>query len=92
MIRKARYSKFILDLDGTLYRDRSALPSAVEAINALRTWAELLFLSNNGGQTAQSLAQRLRGLGFAIDETDVISSITLAVECISSLQEKHPSF
>ncbi len=95
MIRKARdarYSKFILDLDGTLYRGRSALPSAVEAINTLRTWAELLFLSNNGGQTAQSLAQRLHGLGFTIDETDVISSVTLAVDHISSLQKQASVF
>ncbi len=90
--RDARYSKFIFDLDGTLYRERSVIPPAVEVINTLRTWADLLFLSNNGGQTAQSLTQRLRGLGFAIDETEVISSVTLAVERISSLQKQASVF
>jgi len=90
--RDARYSKFILDLDGTLYRERSVIPPAVEVISTLRTWSDLLFLSNNGGQTAQSLTQRLRGLGFAIDETEVISSVTLAVERISSLQKQASVF
>ena len=90
--RDARYSKFIFDLDGTLYRGGAAFPLAVELIKTLKTWADLLFLSNNGGQAAQSLAQRLRGLGFAIDETDVISSVTLAVERISSLQKQASVF
>ena len=90
--RESRYSKLIFDLDGTLYRGRSALPSAVEVINTLRTWADLLFLSNNGGQTAQSLTQRLCALGFNANERDVISSVTLAVEYISSLQEQASVF
>jgi 4-nitrophenyl phosphatase len=90
--REARYSKLIFDLDGTLYRGRSALPSAVEVINTLMDWAELLFLSNNGGQTAQSLTQRLCALGFNANERDVISSVTLAVEYISSLQKRAPVF
>ncbi len=90
--REARYSKLIFDLDGTLYRGRSALPSAVKVINTLMRWAELFFLSNNGGQTAQSLTQRLRALGFNANETDVISSVTLAVKLISSLQEQAPVF
>ncbi len=95
MIRKARdarYSKFIFDLDGTLYRGRSALPPAVKVINTLRIWADLLFLSNNGGQTAQSLTQRLHGLGFTVVETDVISSVTLAVARISALQKQASVF
>lgn len=90
--RESRYSKLIFDLDGTLYRGRSALPSAVEVVKTLMTWAKLLFLSNNCGQSARSLTQRLRGLGFDVKETDVISSVTLAVEHISSLRRQASVF
>lgn len=49
-------------------------------------------MSNNCDQSARSLAQRLRGLGFDVNETDVISSVTLAVEHILSLRRQASVF
>ncbi|MCK4356653.1 HAD-IIA family hydrolase [Candidatus Bipolaricaulota bacterium] len=84
---KSRYSKLVFDLDGTLYRGRSSIPSAVETINHLKNRADLLFLSNNGNQSATALAQRLRTLGFNVSNDEVISSVTITVEYVSSLQQ-----
>jgi len=81
----SQYTKLIVDLDGTLYRGPQALPGAVEAITQLRATHRILFLSNNCNMTSETLAQRLRGLGFEADPQEVVSSVTLMVEAVDQL-------
>jgi len=60
------------------------MPSAREVINELRSWANLLFLSNNSGQLPSRIVRHLRNLAFEIYPNEVINSVILVAECISS--------
>jgi HAD superfamily hydrolase (TIGR01450 family) len=61
-------STFILDLDGTVYRDDVPLPGARETIEALRTAGHrVLFASNNSTHTRADYARRLGGMGLTIE-------------------------
>ncbi|MGB2982349.1 MAG: hypothetical protein WBC63_00635, partial [Candidatus Bipolaricaulia bacterium] len=75
----ASYEALIFDLDGTVFRGKSAIPGAVQAVNQLRTRFPCRFLSNNGERTSSSLAQRLRGLGFQVEAYEIISSADLVL-------------
>jgi len=78
----------IFDLDGTLYRGKTAIPGAAASVNHLRQHVSCRFLSNNGERQAQDLEERLRGLGFRIEAGDVASSADLVLEYVG---EHHPS-
>ena len=67
------YDTIIYDLDGTLFRGRTAIPGEVAALNRMRERVACRFLSNNGERQAAALAERLHGLGFTVDPEEVIS-------------------
>jgi len=69
----------VFDLDGTLYCGPAAIRGAVDAVNRLRDDVPCRFLSNNGERRGRALVQRLRRMGFAVDEGDVISSADLVL-------------
>jgi len=76
------YDTIIYDLDGTLFRGRTAIPGAVAALNRMRERVACRFLSNNGARQAAALAERLQGLGFTVDPEEVISSADLVLGCV----------
>jgi len=80
-----RYSKLIVDLDGTLYRGAEAIPGAIAAMDRLRETSSILFLSNNGNHAAWRLAGRLRALGFRVEEGEIVCSLDLIVDAVSEL-------
>ena len=79
------YSKLILDLDGTLYRGRNAIPGAIEAVQQLRKSCSILFLSNNGNHNTSRLGRRLLGLGFDVGPGEVVCSLDLIVVAVNEL-------
>jgi 4-nitrophenyl phosphatase len=84
MMSDLGYDAVIFDLDGTLYRGRSVIPGAIEALDALRGSVACRFLSNNGERRSTALTQRLRDMGFSVEPEDVISSADLVVGYMSS--------
>ena len=80
-----RYSKLILDLDGTLYRGPNPIPGAIEAVARFRETCSILCLSNNGNQTSERLVRRLRGMGFDVRDGELVCSLDLIVEAVNDL-------
>lgn len=72
----------IFDLDGTLFRGRTAIPGAIDALKRLRKRVVCRFLSNNGERLGEALAERLRGFGFTVDPEEVISSADLVLKYV----------
>ncbi len=71
----------LLDLDGTLFRGRSATPGAVETLAAVK--ARALFVTNNASRSAQEVAAHLRELGFTADARDVVTSAQSAAHLLA---------
>lgn len=70
------YPGYVLDLDGTVYLGSEPLPGAVEAIAALHALgSRVVFLSNNPLERSTTYAARLRAMGVAVDDGDVVTSI-----------------
>ncbi len=66
-----RYDALLLDLDGTVYRGREAVPGAVEAVAAAREHGTgIRFVTNNASRSPEAVAEHLTELGFhaALDE------------------------
>lgn len=61
-------STFILDLDGTVYRDDVVLPGAHETIDQLRARGHrVLFASNNSTHTRADYLSRLGAMGLTVE-------------------------
>lgn len=70
-----RYSLYIFDLDGTIYRGDEALPGALEAVTQLQAdGAQIRYLTNNSGRTQEFYADKLRRMGFSATPSEVYSS------------------
>jgi len=80
------YDAIVFDLDGTLFRGRTAIPGAVDAVNEIRKAVRCHFLSNNGERRGERLTERLRGLGFAVEAREVISSADLVLGHLAGQQ------
>jgi HAD superfamily hydrolase (TIGR01457 family) len=79
-----RYACFLLDLDGTLYLGEEALPNAVEAVAKLRDLGKaVVFMTNNSARTGQDVAEKLRGLGFAADPGEVVTSASVTASMLA---------
>lgn len=67
----------LIDLDGVLYVGKEVLPGAREAVQQLaEAGVGLRFLTNTTTKTAAELAAKLKGLGFAIHESNILSAVT----------------
>lgn len=70
-----RYPLYIFDLDGTLYRGNEALPGAVETVRRLQEEGALLrYLTNNSSRTAEQQREKLAGMGFPVELSQVLTS------------------
>ncbi len=65
----------LLDLDGTLYTDAGAIPSAVAALAALRRrGVPFRYVTNTTRRSRRRLADRLAGYGFEARPEEIISA------------------
>lgn len=82
------FDGYIFDLDGTVYLGDALLPSAGEAITALRDQGKrTVFLSNNPTHSRQEYSQKLTRLGLPTQPEEIINSSVVMVEF---LKERMP--
>ncbi|MDF0532640.1 HAD-IIA family hydrolase [Tsukamurella sp. 8J] len=77
----ARYDALLVDLDGTVYAGRNAIPGAKEALDGLPAW----FVTNNASRPPSDVAEQLRSLGFAATEESVVTSAQAGAALLSTL-------
>lgn len=69
------YGLTILDLDGTLYRGREAIPGAGETVAELKRRGSLVrFLTNNSSQTPQAQSEKLLRMGIDAQPHEIATS------------------
>ena len=79
-----RYSLYIFDLDGTVYRGDEPIPFAAESICSLKEQdARISYLTNNSGHTREFFLNKLRRMGFPVELDEIYTS---GVGCASYLQ------
>lgn len=65
----------ILDLDGTLFRGSVPIPGAKEAVEELlRRGVQVRYLTNNSTTSPDRVAEKLRGMGFPVEDRWVVTS------------------
>jgi HAD superfamily hydrolase (TIGR01458 family) len=69
----------LLDLDGVLYVGDRPVPGAIPALQELRSHGfPVRFLSNSTRRSRTSVAARLRGMGFSMDEREILTPAVAA--------------
>lgn len=73
----------VSDLDGVIYRGKTAIPDAVDTF---KSWQKdgvpFCFVTNNSTHTAQDVVAKLVGFGLAATEDNVVTSAATAAELI----------
>ena len=65
----------IVDLDGVVWIGPDAVPGSVAAISELRAQGvRIVFLTNDPGMSRGECAERLRELGVAVDEREIVTA------------------
>jgi len=76
---------FLLDLDGTLYSGGAPIPGAAEALAALRgRGVPCRFLTNTTSISRRGLVERLRGYGFGVLESEIITPLVAAAALLKA--------
>jgi HAD superfamily hydrolase (TIGR01450 family) len=79
------YDLAVLDLDGVVYVDDSAVPGATEALDrARRCGMRLAYITNNAARPPAAVAEQLRDLGVPAEETDVVTSSQAAARLLAA--------
>ncbi|WP_435096405.1 HAD-IIA family hydrolase [Halarchaeum sp. P4] len=69
------YAAAFVDLDGTVWRGREAIPGAARGLHALReAGVPVVFLTNNTGVRRDEIAARLDGIGLDYDGEPVVTA------------------
>jgi len=79
------YDAFLLDVDGVLVHDSQPIEGAVEAFRALQFAGQVLVLTNNSTRSRKQHAERLSGLGFAVQPSEVIASSFVLAEILRKM-------
>jgi HAD superfamily hydrolase (TIGR01450 family) len=70
-----KFDGLILDLDGVVWVGPNVVPGAVAAIDELRArGVKFVFLTNDPRDSRAEYAARLRALGVAVDESEIVTS------------------
>jgi HAD superfamily hydrolase (TIGR01458 family) len=70
----------LIDLDGVLYVEAQPVPGAREALGRLRGGGlALRFVTNTTSRSRPATLDKLRGLGFELDEEELVTPAALAV-------------
>ncbi|MEJ3403683.1 HAD-IIA family hydrolase [Rathayibacter sp. YIM 133350] len=75
----------LADLDGVVYAGPSAIPHAVEALNAASSAARVGYITNNASRTDASVAAHLNELGLHVEARDVVTSPQAAMRLLVDL-------
>jgi len=75
----------LADLDGVVYAGPSAVPYAVESINAASERLRVGYITNNASRTDASVAEHLTSLGLSVAPEDVVTSPQAAVRLLADL-------
>lgn len=79
----------VSDLDGVVYRGKSAIPDAVEAFRGWRSAGiPYCFVTNNSTHTAEDVAAKLTGFGMEATPENVVTS---AVTAAWLIRKSHPA-
>ena len=78
-----RHYAFLIDLDGTMYAGRSAIPHAATFVATLRRRnVPYLFVTNNSSRTPEAVAAHLTALGIPAEGREVVTSSQAAARYI----------
>jgi len=81
----AEHDVLLLDLDGTLYRGRAAIPGAAEAVTgAARRGVRAAYVTNNASRRPAEVAAHLLELGFPAADDDVVTSAQAGAAMLAS--------
>lgn len=70
-----RYSCYVFDLDGTIYRGDEVIEGAAEALKALRSaGSKIYFATNNSGQTETNYVSKLARMGIRAEAGEILTS------------------
>lgn len=82
-----RYSKFILDLDGVVYRGDKPIEGAVDTINDLQRRGKVMFLSNNPTDSRATLVEKLSEMGIVVQKNEVVNCACVTAHHIRKIKE-----
>ena len=78
------YKAYCFDLDGTVYRGKDAIPSAVQFIHHLQaSGKEPFYVTNNSSKTREQLQQALRTIGIEAPLQHIYSSALVTAKYIA---------
>lgn len=78
------YDVAVLDLDGVIYVGPDVVPGAAEALNqAQAAGMHLAFVTNNAARPPGAVGAKLRGLGVAARDEDVVTSAQAAARLLA---------
>ncbi len=81
-------SAVLLDLDGTLFRGKTAIPGAEQALEKIRSMGiSVFFLTNASTRTRQGVVDKLKGMGLHARKEEMFNSGFATADYIAS---KHP--
>src|SRR6476620_4727762 len=70
------YAAYLFDIDGTLLRPGSAIPGAIEALQALKAHGKAVrAVTNNSRMAHHAVAERFRRYGLPLDDDEVFSAL-----------------
>lgn len=82
------FSAVLSDLDGVVYRGEEAVPGAVERFNRWRdAGISYCFVTNNAEKAAPAFADKIRRLGIACTDDQVVTSGDVALDFVRSKYE-----
>ncbi|GGB36579.1 TIGR01457 family HAD-type hydrolase [Virgibacillus dakarensis] len=83
-----KYSAYLIDLDGTMYRGNERVEAAAEFVEALhRKGIPYLFLTNNSSKTQAQIAEKLSGMGIRSTQDSVFTSSMATAKYIKQLKK-----
>jgi len=78
----------LLDLDGTVFVGRTAVPGAEKALESMRSMGiKVFFLTNASTRSRKSTVDKLKGMGLVASESEIFGSAYMVADYIAT---KHP--
>lgn len=78
-----QYKAFCFDLDGTVYRGKEGITSAVNFIHALQEkQLDYFFVTNNSSKTPSQLKEALQQIGLTVSEKRIYSSALVTAKYV----------
>lgn len=82
-----RFDVFLLDGFGVLNVGATAIPGAVQQVEALKTAGKVVIvLTNAASQPASELSEKYRRLGFSFTPNEIVSSRSVAMDAITIMR------